>query len=56
MGQFALIGIFLIVLDFILLALGLGFAKGSFKFEDLKVAGPIWFIILMVGVVLLIIP
>jgi len=56
MGQYALIGIFLILLDFILLALGLGLTRGSFEYEDMKIAGPIWFILLMFGIVLLIIP
>lgn len=58
MGQFAGIGILLIIGDFILIALGvLNMSKnGSFEFQDLKIAGPVWFIILMFGIVLVIIP
>jgi hypothetical protein len=55
MGAFALLGMLLIVLDFVLLALGLGLTRGRFEFGDLKIAGPIWFILLMTGIVLIII-
>jgi len=56
MGQFAGIGLLTIVIALIVLALGLGTSKGRFEYEDLKIVGPLWFIMFMTGVVLTIIP
>ena len=56
MEQFAGIGMLTIVISLIVLVLGLGSSKGRFEYEDLKIAGPIWFIIFMTGVVLTIMP
>ena len=56
MGQFAIIGILTILFDFILLAMGIGTFKGSFEYEEIKITGPICFVIFMFGFVLTIIP
>jgi len=55
-GQFAMIGILLILLDFIPLAVGLGKSQGSFQSKFVKIALPIWLVMLVIGVILLIIP
>lgn len=56
MGQFAMVGILLILLDFIPLTLGLAISRGSFQSKFIRIALPIWFIMLILGVILIIIP
>ena len=56
MGHFAMIGTLLILLDFIPLALGLALSKGSFQSKFIKIALPIWLIMLVIGVILIILP
>jgi uncharacterized membrane protein YozB (DUF420 family) len=56
MGHFAIFGLLLILLDFIPLALGLAVSKGSFQSKFIKIALPIWLIMLVLGVILIIIP
>jgi len=56
MGAFALLGVFLLIVDVVILLLGLGLTRGKFEYGDLKIAGPIWFILLMTAIVLIIIP
>jgi uncharacterized membrane protein YozB (DUF420 family) len=55
-GQFAIIGIFLILIDFIPLAFGLALSKGNFQSKFVKIAVPIWLIMLVFGIILIIIP
>ena len=56
MGQFAIVGILIILLDFIPLALGLGLSKGSFQSKFVKKALAIWLIMLVLGIILIIVP
>ena len=56
MGQFAMVGILVILLDFIPLTLGLAISKGSFQSKFIKIALPIWLIMLVIGVILIILP
>ena len=56
MGQFAMVGMLLILLDFIPLVVGLGKSQGSFQSKFVKIALPIWLIMLVLGVILIIIP
>jgi len=56
MGQLAMVGILLILIDFIPLVVGLGLSKGNFQSKFIKRASPIWFIMLVVGIILIIIP
>ena len=56
MGHFAMVGILLILLDFIPLTLGLGTSKGNFQSKFIKVALPIWLIMLVLGIILIILP
>jgi hypothetical protein len=56
MGQFAIVGILIILLDFIPLAVGLGLSKGSFQSKFVKKALAIWLIMLVLGIILIIIP
>ena len=55
-GQFAIVGILLILIDFIPLAVGLGLSKGNFQSRFIKIAVPIWLIMLVLGIILIIIP
>jgi hypothetical protein len=55
-GQFAIVGILLILIDFIPLALGLGLSKGNFQSKFIKIAVPIWLIMLVLGIILIIVP
>jgi hypothetical protein len=56
MGQFAIVGILIVLLDFIPLAVGLGLSKGSFQSKFIKPALAIWLIMLVLGIILIIIP
>jgi uncharacterized membrane protein YozB (DUF420 family) len=56
MGHFAMVGILLILLDFIPLTLGLAVSKGSFQCKFIRIALPIWLIMLVLGVILILIP
>ena len=56
MGHFAMVGILLILLDFIPLTLGLTVSKGSFQSKFIRIALPIWLIMLVLGVILILIP
>ncbi len=56
MGHFAMVGILLILLDFIPLTLGLAISKGSFQSKFIKIALPIWLVMLVIGVILIIFP
>jgi uncharacterized membrane protein YozB (DUF420 family) len=56
MGQFAMVGMLLILLDFIPLVVGLGESQGSFQSKFVKIALPIWLVMLVVGIILLLIP
>lgn len=56
MGQFAIIGILTIILSFIFLTMGIGTRKGSFEYEEIKIAGPICAVIFMFGFALTLIP
>jgi len=56
MGQFAIVGILIILLDFIPLAVGLGLSKGSFQSKFTKPALTIWLIMLVFDIILIIIP
>lgn len=55
MSQFAIIGFLLILVDFIPLLLGLSLSKGSFQSKFIKISFPIWFILLVLGTLLIII-
>jgi uncharacterized membrane protein YozB (DUF420 family) len=55
-GQFAIVGILLILIDFIPLALGLVLSKGDFQSKFVKITVPIWLIMLVLGIILIIIP
>jgi len=56
MGQFALLGVLSIVISLVVLFLGLGSSKGRFESGELKIIGPVWFILFMTGIVLIVIP
>ena len=56
MGHFAMVGILLILLDFIPLTLGLAVSRGSFQSKFIRIALPIWLIMLVLGVILILIP
>jgi len=56
MGHFAMVGILLILLDFIPLTLGLAVPRGSFQSKFIRIALPIWLIMLVLGVILILIP
>jgi uncharacterized membrane protein YozB (DUF420 family) len=56
MGQFAIVGILLILIDFIPLAFGLALSKGNFQSKFVKITIPIWLIMLILGIILIIIP
>ena len=53
-GQFAIVGILLIIIDFIPLAVGLGKSKGNFQSKINRVAFLIWFMMLVLGIILII--
>jgi len=55
-GHFAFIGILLILIDFMPLAAGLSLSKGNFQSKFIKIAFPVWFVMLVLGVILLIMP
>jgi hypothetical protein len=55
MGQFAFVGFFLILVDFIPLLFGLSLSKGSFKSKYIKMSLPIWLIMLILGAILIMI-
>jgi uncharacterized membrane protein YozB (DUF420 family) len=55
-GQFAIVGILLIIIDFVPLAVGLGKSKGNFQSKFIKIAVPIWLVMLVLGIILIIIP
>ena len=55
-GQFAIFGILIIMIDFIPLAVGLGKSKGNFQSKFIKISVPIWFVMLVLGIILIIIP
>jgi uncharacterized membrane protein YozB (DUF420 family) len=50
-GQFAIVGILLILIDFIPLAWGLGRSKGNFQSKFIKIAVPIWLMMLVLGII-----
>jgi hypothetical protein len=54
MGQFAIVGFLLILIDFIPLLLGLSLSKGSFQSKFIKISLPIWLIMLVIGAILII--
>ena len=56
MGHFAMVGILLILLDFIPLILGLAISRGSFQSKFIRIALPVWLIILVLGAILILIP
>ena len=56
MGQFANVGVLIVLLDFIPLAVGLGLSKGAFQSKFVKPALAIWLIMLVLGIILIIIP
>ena len=56
MGAFAIVGFLLILLDFIPLVIGLGLSQGKFRSKFIKVALPTWFIMLVLGFILILIP
>ena len=55
MGQFAIVGFLIILIDFIPLLFGLSLSKGSFKSKSIKISLPIWFIMLVIGAILIMI-
>ena len=55
-GHFAIFGILLIMIDFIPLAVGLGKSKGNFQSKSNKTAFLIWFVMLVLGIILIIAP
>jgi uncharacterized membrane protein YozB (DUF420 family) len=55
-GQFAIVGILLILIDFIPLAFGLALSKGDFQSKFVKITIPIWLIMLVLGIILIVIP
>jgi hypothetical protein len=55
MGQFAIVGFLLILIDFIPLLFGLIMSKGSFQSKSIKMSFPIWLIMLVLGAILIII-
>jgi hypothetical protein len=55
-GYFAIFGILLIMIDFIPLAVGLGKSKGNFQSKSNKIAFLIWFVMLVLGILLIIAP
>jgi len=56
LGYFAFVGFLLILIDFIPLAMGLGQSKGNFQSKFIKMAVPIWLIMLVFGIILIMIP
>ena len=56
MGQLAIVGLLLILIDFIPLAMGLGLSKGNFQSKFIKITVPIWLTMLVLGIILVIIP
>ena len=56
MGLFAIFGILLIMIDFIPLAVGLGKSKGNFQSKINKIAFSVWFVMLVLGIILIIAP
>lgn len=55
-GHLAIFGILLIMIDFIPLAVGLGKSKGNFQSKINRVAFLIWFVMLVLGIILIIVP
>jgi hypothetical protein len=55
-GHLAIFGILLIMIDFIPLAVGLGKSKGNFQSKINKIAFLIWFVMLVLGIILIIVP
>ena len=55
-GYFAIFGILLIMIDFIPLAIGLGKSKGNFQSKFIRTTVLIWFVMLVLGIILIIIP
>jgi uncharacterized membrane protein YozB (DUF420 family) len=56
MGQFAMFGLLIIVLDFIPLAVGLAKSQGNFQSKFIKIALPVWLVMLFIGVILFLLP
>jgi len=56
MGQFAIFGILLIMIDFLPLALGLGKSKGNFQSKFIRISVPTWLVMLVLGIILVIVP
>jgi hypothetical protein len=56
MVLFAIFGILLIMLDFIPLAVGLGKSRGNFQSKINRMAFLIWFVMLVLGIILIIVP
>ena len=50
-GTFAFIGILLILIDFVPLAVGLSLSQGNFQSKFIKIAFPMWLVMLVVGIV-----
>jgi hypothetical protein len=55
-GQFVVVGFFLILIDFIPLAVGLSLSKGNFQSKFIKKAVPTWLGMLVLGIFLIVIP
>jgi len=56
MGQLSIVGILIILLDFIPLTRGLAMSKGFFQSKFVKIALPIWLMMLALGIGLNIFP
>ena len=56
MGQFAIIGILTTMFAFVFLVMRIGAFTGSSEYEETKIAGTIWFMIFIFGVLLTFIP